>query len=102
MVFAGLLILMIMTVGARFVNLGPALNAAVAVTIAIAKTVLIVLYFMHVRFSSRLTQVFVGAAFMWLLILFFLTMGDYLARDWPPASGPLSLLPFVTGAFAPL
>jgi cytochrome c oxidase subunit 4 len=84
---------MVMTVAARFVSFGSTINVLIALTIAIAKTVLIVLYFMHVRFNERLVQVFVGAAFLWLIILFMLTMGDYLARDWPPAPvGPLSML----------
>ena len=94
LIFAALLVLMVMTVAARFVNFGATINVLIALTIAIAKTVLIVLYFMHVRFNERLVQVFVGAAFLWLIILFVLTMGDYVVRDWPPAlEGPLSMLP---------
>jgi cytochrome c oxidase subunit IV len=83
--FVALMVLMVMTVGAHFINLGPALNAGIAVTIAIAKTALIVMYFMHLSVSSRLVQLFAAAAFLWLLILFGITMGDYLARGWPPA-----------------
>ncbi len=88
-VFAALMVLLAATVGVRFIDLGGFLNVVAALVIAIAKTLLIILYFMHVRINSRLTQIFVGASFFWLLILIAFTMSDYLARDWPPASGPL-------------
>ncbi len=83
--FAALMILMVMTVGAHFIDLGPTLNAGIAVAIALAKTALIVMYFMHLSVSSRLVQLFAAAAFLWLLILFGITMGDYFARGWPPS-----------------
>jgi cytochrome c oxidase subunit 4 len=52
--------------------------------IAIAKGVLILLFFMHVKFSSRQAVVFAGAGFLWLCILLVLTMSDYLTRNHPP------------------
>lgn len=82
--FVALMVLMVMTVGVHFIDLGPTLNAGIAVAIAIAKTALIVMYFMHLSVSSRLVQLFAAAAFLWLLILFGFTMGDYFARGWPP------------------
>ncbi len=92
-IFGALLVLMFLTVAAHSVDLGPLLNITIAMIIAIAKTVLIILYFMHVRFNSRLTQLMAGASFLFLLILFGFTMADYLARGWPPEpGGPLSLL----------
>jgi cytochrome c oxidase subunit 4 len=84
--FVALMVLMVMTVGVHFIDLGPTLNAGIAVAIAIAKTALIVMYFMHLSVSSRLVQLFAAAAFLWLLLLFGITMGDYLARGWPPES----------------
>ena len=57
-------------------------NTVVALTIAVAKATLVVLYFMHVRYSARLIWVVVVAGFFWLGILFVLTMSDYLSRDW--------------------
>jgi cytochrome c oxidase subunit 4 len=59
-------------------------NAIVALTIAVIKATLVVLYFMHVRYSSKLTWVFVGAGIIWLIILFAFTLSDYLTRLWVP------------------
>jgi cytochrome c oxidase subunit 4 len=59
-----------------------ALNAIVALTIAVVKATLVVLYFMHVRYSSKLTWVFVGAGFFWLVILIAFTFSDYATRAW--------------------
>jgi len=59
-------------------------NAIVAMTIAVLKATLVVLYFMHVRYSSRLTWVFVGAGFFWLAIMVALTLSDYMTRGWLP------------------
>ena len=81
-IFAALLLLTLSTTGMAFVDLGGDLNAVVAVVIAIVKALLVILFFMHVRYSSRLTWVFVGAGFFWLLILLTLTMTDPLARGW--------------------
>ncbi len=55
--------------------------------IAVAKALAVVLYFMHVRYSSRLTQAFAGLAFVFLLIMFTLTLADYGARPWLPIPG---------------
>ena len=66
-------------------------NTVVALTIAVIKATLVVLYFMHVRYSTRLIWVVVVAGFFWLGILFVLTMSDYLSRGWwiKPISPPL-------------
>jgi cytochrome c oxidase subunit 4 len=74
-----LMLLLALTIGMAFVNLGE-LNLVVAVTIAVVKAVLVVLYFMHVRYSSRVTWVVASAAVFWLAILFALTMSDFLSR----------------------
>jgi cytochrome c oxidase subunit IV len=60
------------------------LNAIIALTIASIKGTLVVLYFMHVRYSSRLVWVIVTSALFWLAILFALTLSDYWTRDWLP------------------
>jgi cytochrome c oxidase subunit IV len=57
-------------------------NTVVALTIAVIKATLVVLYFMHVRYSTRLIWVVVVAGFFWLGVLFVLTMSDYLSRSW--------------------
>ena len=64
---------------------GP-LNAIVALTIAAIKATLVVLYFMHARYSSRLIWLIVGSAFFWMAILFALTLSDYSTRGWLPVS----------------
>lgn len=70
-----------LTVWIAFLDLGP-LNTAVALGIAGVKASLVVLYFMHVRWSSRLTWLFAAAGFFWLLILIALTMADFGTRGW--------------------
>jgi len=77
-VFAALLGLLCATIGAAYLDMG----TAVALLIAVGKALLIMLYFMHMRYSKRLTWVFAGAAFLWLAILIALSMSDFLTRDW--------------------
>jgi cytochrome c oxidase subunit IV len=55
-------------------------NTVVALTIAVIKATFVVLYFMHVRYSTRLTWVIVVAGFFWLAIMFAFTMSDYMTR----------------------
>jgi cytochrome c oxidase subunit IV len=85
-IFGSLLALTLATAGVAFIDLGGELNTLVALTIAIVKALLVILFFMHVRYSSRLTWVFAGAGFFWLLILLTLTMADPLSRDWLEAA----------------
>jgi cytochrome c oxidase subunit 4 len=84
-VFIALMVLLVITVVAAFINLGEA-NMIVAMTIAIIKAALVILYFMHVKFASRLTKVFVAASFVWLSIMFVLTWTDYISRPWLSSS----------------
>lgn len=79
MIFGALMVGTAITVGAAFVNLG-VFNFPVALAIAISKALLVVLFFMHVKYSSGLTKLFVGMAVFFLAILFGLTMTDYLSR----------------------
>jgi cytochrome c oxidase subunit IV len=78
-VFGALMILLLATVAAAELSLGP-WNTVVALAIAVTKAILIMLYFMHLKFSDRLTRVFAGAGFLWLAILIALSMCDYLTR----------------------
>lgn len=87
-VFAVLIVLTGVTTGISFIDLGGALNAVTALTIAAGKAVLVVWYFMHVRSSGRLTRIFLLGGFFWLGILVVLVMSDYLTRDWPVLPGP--------------
>ena len=82
-VFAALMVLLAATIGISYFHLGE-LNVFAALTIAFVKATLIILYFMHVRYSSRLLWIFVGAGFFWLGIMFALSFADYFTRDWLP------------------
>lgn len=84
--FAALMILLVLTLAAAHVNLGE-LNLLIAVTIAVIKAVLIVLFFMHLRWSTPLVRVFAGASLFWLGILFVLTLSDYFSRGGPMLPG---------------
>ena len=85
-VFAALMVLLIITLVAAAFNLGP-FNVIVAMAIAVVKAVLVILYFMHVRYSSKLTWVFAGAAFVFVFIMFGMTFSDYDTRAWLPQPG---------------
>ena len=80
-VFVALLVGTGLTVAAAFVDMGP-MNNVVMLTIACVKASLVILFFMHVRWSTRLTWVVVASGFFWLLIMFTLTMTDYFSRGW--------------------
>lgn len=80
-IFAALIVLTAITVTVAFFNLGP-LNTIVAMTIAVIKALLVVLYFMHLRYSDRLNWLFAGAGVAWLMILLALTLSDFLSRGW--------------------
>lgn len=69
-------------------HLSGILNAIVALTIAAVKALAVIMIFMHVRWSSRLTQVIVVGAVFWLLIMLSFTISDYLTRGgWPTGLG---------------
>ncbi|HEX8117188.1 MAG TPA: cytochrome C oxidase subunit IV family protein [Pyrinomonadaceae bacterium] len=80
-VFGALLVFTALTVIAANFNFGK-MNDVVAMTIAVTKMMLVLLFFMHVRYSSRLIWVIVASMFFWLLILLLLTLTDYTSRDW--------------------
>lgn len=81
LVFATLLLLTYATVHVAYQDLGP-WNVIVALTIAVIKGTLVVLFFMHVRYSDRLTWIVVITGFAWLVVLLSLTMSDYFSRSW--------------------
>ena len=83
-IFLVLLVGTALTVMAAFYDFPGRLNTIVALGIATAKATFVVLYFMHVRYSTRLIWVIVASALFWLAILFALTLSDYLTRPWSP------------------
>ena len=88
-IFGALIAGTLLTVGAAYYDIDfPVLgvtiplNTTVALVIAATKATLVVLFFMHVKYSSRLVAVFAAAGFVWLVILLTLTIADYQSRAW--------------------
>jgi len=81
-IFFVLLVGTVLTVVAAFMDFPWRFNTVIALTIATVKATFVVLYFMHVRYSSRLVWVVVASALFWVAILFALTFSDYLSRNW--------------------
>lgn len=91
MVFAALMVLAIVTVAVSYVNMG-VLNNFIAMAIAISKAALIMAFFMHLKYTNKLTLLVALMGFFWLIIFFVITMGDYLARGSIPGDlGPQSV-----------
>ena len=80
-IFVILILCTLLTVWVASLDLG-ALNTVAALAIAVFKATLVVLFFMHVKYSTRLTWAVVIGSVFWLGILLALTMGDYLTRGW--------------------
>ena len=90
-VFAFLIFMLLLTVGAWYFDqhvrsLGH-WSVPIAVGIAVAKAAAIMLIFMHVKFSSKLVQIFACTGLVFMGIMFLLTMNDYLTRGWVPIAG---------------
>jgi cytochrome c oxidase subunit IV len=81
LVFLALIVGTGLTYAAALVDFG-FFNNVVMLAIALAKAALVMLIFMGVRWSSRLTWVVAASGFVWLLILFGITMSDYMSRGW--------------------
>jgi len=80
-IFAALIAMTAFTVWVAFVDLGP-LNLVVALGVAVTKATLVVLFFMHVKYSSKLTWLVVTSGFFFLAIMIALTMADIVSRGW--------------------
>jgi cytochrome c oxidase subunit IV len=80
-VWIALLFLTALTTVVAHVDLGP-LSVVVALIIAVCKTLLVALFFMHVRHSNRLTRLVLLGGLLWLAILIALTMTDIVTRGW--------------------
>jgi cytochrome c oxidase subunit IV len=81
LVFLALISLTVVTTAVAFVDLGP-FSVVVALAIACCKMLLVALFFMHVRHSTRLTKLVVIGGLLWLAILLLLTLGDVMTRNW--------------------
>jgi cytochrome c oxidase subunit 4 len=80
-VFVTLLVMTAATTAISSVDLGP-WNTVAALGIAFFKATLVVLFFMHVKYSPRLTQMVILAALFWLALLLFITFSDFASRGW--------------------
>jgi len=84
-IFGTLMICTILTVVAAEIDLNqyfPGLNVIVALTIAVFKASLVVLFFMHAKYSPKRTQLVIIASIFWLAVMLFMTMSDYISRPW--------------------
>lgn len=81
LIFGALMIGTVITVAIAFVDLGP-LNTPIALAIAFFKATLVILYFMHVKYSHPLVWLSAGAGFFWLGIMFVFLFSDYFTRHW--------------------
>jgi cytochrome c oxidase subunit 4 len=70
-----------LTVGASYIDMGE-WNPVIALAIACTKAVLVILFFMHVKYSSRLTKLTVAAGFFTFFVLITMSMTDYISRAW--------------------
>jgi cytochrome c oxidase subunit IV len=80
-IFATLMIFTAITVGVSFIDLY-AFNVVIALGIACTKAVLVILFFMHVKYSSRLTKLTVAAGFFTFFVLITMALTDYISRAW--------------------
>lgn len=81
LVFCALMVLLGATILAACMNFGE-LNLPIAMLISAAKTTLIILFFMHVRYGSKLIKLVACVGFVWLAIMLALAMNDYISRSW--------------------
>jgi cytochrome c oxidase subunit IV len=96
-VWLALICLTGLTTGAAYINMGR-FNTVVALAIAAGKMMLVVLFFMHLKYVKGMTRVVVIAGIFWLGIMVTLTLADELTRGWTPSSGPWTsgvVLPFL-------
>ncbi len=80
-VFGALMVGTVLTVAAAQFDFKQ-FNTLIAMTIAVTKALLVILFFMHVRYGSKLVMLVVAAGFFWLAIMLVLTLSDYRTREW--------------------
>ena len=82
-ILACLIVGTVLTYRAAFWDMG-IFNPVVALTIACTKATLVILFFMHVRYSSKLTKLTISAGFFWLMIMITMSLSDYATRRFLP------------------
>ena len=98
-IFATLMFCTYLTWQVAYFDLGP-FNTVAALVIAVFKATLVVLFFMHVKYSSRLTAMIVASAVLFIVILFGLTMMDYFSRSTEYVDPSLINTPVIAGSAA--
>ena len=99
-VFFALMVGTALTTWVAYIDLG-AWNTVVALTIAVTKMLLVVLFFMHVKYATGLTRVVIVAGFFWLAILLTFSLSDELTRKWEMNPLPWNaLLPYISHLFS--
>ena len=86
LVFLGLIVLTVLTTAVAFVDLGP-FSVVAALGIACCKMLLVALFFMHVRYSTKLTRLVLLGGLLWFAIMIVLTLGDIATRGWVGVPG---------------
>jgi len=81
LIFLALMVGTAITVAAAFVEMGP-FNPIIALGIACTKATLVILYFMHIRYSSKVMKLTVLSGFFMFLVLVSMTLADYMSRAW--------------------
>lgn len=100
-VFLALMGLTALTTGVAYIDLGR-WNTVAALAIAVTKMLLVVLFFMHVKYATGLTRVIIIAGFFWLGIMIALSLSDELTRGWEIVPGPWGtgvIMPFISRFF---
>ena len=87
-VYAALLALLALTIGLSYVHIGPDWNTLLALLIAVAKALLVALFFMHLKYGSRLLWFFALGGAVWLGILLVLGGSEYVTRNRPVGVNP--------------
>jgi cytochrome c oxidase subunit 4 len=80
-IFLALIVLTFVTTGVAYIDLG-AFSVVVALAIACVKMLLVALWFMHIRHSTRLTKLVVSGGLLWFAIMIAFTLGDIMTRGW--------------------
>jgi cytochrome c oxidase subunit IV len=81
LILGALMVLTATTTGAAYLDMG-VFNPIIALAIACLKAVLVILFFMHIRYSSKVMMLTVGAGFFTFLVLITMTLSDYISRNW--------------------
>ena len=86
-VFAALMVFTASTIAVAFIDLGPA-NNIVMLGIAVVKATLVVMFFMHAKYGTRLIPLVAASGFFFVMLMFIITMSDYMSRGWLGAGLP--------------